>query len=120
MRGSDIIRELETRQQSGQPFIRWWRRENDFADYELLKDFRKRVEPNQEFEGFELLDIESMWKTLVKQSTHRLARDKRKGVEVIIWEHEDTEGYVKEQVCPFSPDAVMTIFDVETKGYTLV
>lgn len=120
MRGSEILNAIEQRQSSGQEFIRWWRRENDFADYELIDDFRKRVDSSQEFEGFELLDIEAMWRDLVRLSAHRLVREKRRRGDLVIWEREGESGEVNIETHPFSPQTLISIFDVETRGDTLV
>ncbi len=121
MRGSEILRAIDSRPLTGQEFIRWWRRENDFADYELIDDFRERVDGTQEFEGFELLDLEGMWKELVRLSPDPLSRQKRtKGGDVIIWKHRDADGRMTEETCPFNAETVMKIFDAETRGDTLV
>ncbi len=120
MRGSEILKELEQLPDSGKAFIRWWRRENDFADYELVDDFRKRTEGTQEFGGYELLDVEEMWQRLEKLSPERITRQKRTKGEFILWKHSSRDGDLVEDTFSFSPEAVMAIFDEETGGDTLV
>lgn len=120
MRGSEIVNQINHLAQPGKEFIRWWRRENDFADYELINTFRERVDGTREFEGFELLDKEEMWKRLLDVCPDRLFRQKRIKGEVIVWKHEGTKGTVSEETHPFSAETLMAIFDAETRGDTLV
>ena len=120
MRGSEILSEIEQLPDSGKAFIRWWRPENDFADYELIDDFRRRTSGTQEFGGYELLDVEEMWQRLEKLDPKRLARQKRTKGEFIIWKHATGDGGVVEDTFSFSPESVMAIFDEETGGDTLV
>jgi len=104
-----------------QAFIRWWRKENDFADFELVDEFCKRENASREFGGFELLDHEQMWQELLRICPDRLSRKKQtKSGEVIIWKHRDAAGKMFEETCPFSASTLMAIFDAETRGDTLV
>ena len=120
MRGSEILKELDQLPRSGKAFIRWWRPENDFADYELINDFRKRTDGTQEFGGYELLDVEEMWKRLENLDPRRISRQKRTKGEFILWKHDNREGKLVEDTFSFSPEAVMAIYDKETDGNTLV
>lgn len=120
MRGSEILQQIDQRASGNEQFIRWWRRENDFADFELIDDFRERVDGSQEFEGYELLDLDEMWRQLQKIAAKRLKREKRTKNDVVIWRHTDKSGKEKEETCPYTARALMTIFDVETRGNPLV
>ncbi|MDO3376906.1 hypothetical protein [Geoalkalibacter halelectricus] len=112
MNGLQIAEEIKRTRTDQQHFIRWWRRENDFVDYQLIERFLETASEDDEFEGFELLDVESMWETLENKVDGRVQRDKRKAGEMIVWQRPGKE----DQTCPFSPESIMTIFDVETRG----
>ena len=116
MKGSVIAQELRQNKVSETAFIRWWRKENDFVDYELVKNFLADADPNQEFGGYEVLDLQQMWETLQRTAPEHVSREKRGQREVIVWKHQVDEGDQKVEVCNYSPQAVMTIFDVETRG----
>ncbi len=120
MRGSQILKEIDQLPESGKAFIRWWRPENDFADYELIADFRNKTDGFQEFGGYELLDVEEMWKRLEKLNPKRISRQKRTKGEYIVWKHRGSDGEQVEDTFSFSPESVMAIFDEETGGDTLV
>ena len=112
MTGTDILRELEEMKSNKFKFIKWWRRENDFCDFELLDDFKKTVKGDQEFAGYDLLTTEEMWEELKSQAGDHVSLDKAHGRDVIRWERPEKPP----QVCPFTADSIMTIFDAETKG----
>jgi hypothetical protein len=118
MKGSDVVRDLAG-QKTDRRFIKWWRKENDFVDYELVDDFLADARQEQEFAGYELLDLQQMWETLRRAVPGRVAREKYGQREVIVWSRMAEDGTMKEEVCPFTPESVMTIFDVETRGNVL-
>lgn len=118
MKGSEVVREL-----AGLPtdrrFIKWWRKENDFVDYELVDNFLNSIGLEQEFAGFELLDLEQMWETLTRAVPDRVSREKYARREVIVWEHIAGDGTARTDVLPYTAESVMQIFDAETRGDTL-
>jgi len=116
MTGGEILDRIETERKAHHKFIKWWRIENDFVDYELIDTFIGGVDRNQVFAGYELLDMEQMWNTLKTQAPERVNREARNQNEVIVWEHHTKQGDIKEEVCPFIPKSLMTIMDVETRG----
>lgn len=113
MTGQEIITRLREGRRSDLPFIRWWRRENDFVDYELVDTFMENVRPDQEFADFELLGMEEMWEALRKVRPEGVSREKRRLGEVIVWKRAGDAG---EKVCPFTPESLISIFDAETRG----
>ena len=56
MNGKQVVRAIEQNRKDSDQFIRWWRSENDFVDYELIDRFLETVKAEDEFAGFELLD----------------------------------------------------------------
>jgi hypothetical protein len=115
MTGKEIKQALGTVDTERQPFLKWWRKENDFADVELVEQFLREADPDLEFGGYELLNMEQMWDLLKRQSPHKVNRDEQWRKEVIVWNHPSRDG-APQQVCPFTAESLLTIFNVETKG----
>jgi len=112
MSGEKILKEIKERRTNEQQFIKWWRKEEDFLDFDRIDSFIKNFELSEEIGGFELLTMEEMWENLERAASSRVERTKKRGEDVIIWRRKSGE----EEVCPFSPESIMTIFDVETHG----
>jgi len=116
MKASEIRQELGREKVDGSCIIKWWRKENDFVDYELVETFVATAEPNQEFAGYEILDRAAMWEALRQVTPDHVSREKRGGAEVIVWRHQLEDGAEKTEVCPFSTQNLLAIFDAETGG----
>ncbi|BCR04149.1 hypothetical protein DESUT3_12180 [Desulfuromonas versatilis] len=117
MTGKEILQELATQRRSDHQFIKWWRKENDFADYELIDNFIKDARPDQEFAGYSLLSIDQMWDLLTRMIPGQVKREVRtRGGDVVIWTREGTKGESQTHECPYIPESLMTIFDVTTRG----
>ncbi len=117
MTGREILQELATQRTPEQHFIKWWRRENDFADYELIDNFIKDAKPDQEFAGYSLLSIDQMWDVLKNMLPDHVKREARtRAGDIIIWTREGKKGEAKVHECPYIPESLMTIFDVTTRG----
>ena len=119
MTGYEIVKRLQGTDKGGRCFIKWWRKENDFVDYELIDRFLESLVPEHEFEGFELLTMDEMWAELKRHQPRRVSLGKRHGEAVIRWQHETVDGRLREDIYPYTPKAVMTIFESETHGDTL-
>lgn len=115
MTGSEIVRELDKIRTPGQCFIKWWK-ENNFADYEMVQTFRENVAPDQEFAGFELLDLRQMWDALERMYPDSVSLETRPSGECIVWRHDSGAGEMVVEECPFTPESVMMIYDIETRG----
>jgi len=120
MKSNEIIREIGNQPTNGHEFIRWWRDENDFADYELVDSFIENSQADHEFGGYELLDLEQMWQTLLGWVPEGLARVNTRKGEVVEWTKVARDGKKHTYVCPFSAETVMMIFDEQTRGDVLV
>ncbi len=115
MESRDIRHELDNRRGADHTFIKWWRREHDFVDFELLDRFEERLAKEEGIkwlEGFQLLDTEQMWQELHNHFPDRVRRENRREGEVLVWNRPGKD----EKVCRFTPENLMTIFDVETRG----
>lgn len=120
MRGYDIMKEMRDTGGDKRYFIKWWRKENDFADYELVDTFLANLRPEDEFAGYELLTMEQMWSELRHRVPKRVELGRSHGKPVIHWQHMvREEGTMREDVLPFDAASLMTVFDEETQGDTL-
>jgi hypothetical protein len=119
MKGYEILKEMQYGRSGERCFIKWWRKENDFVDYELVDTFLAHLEPDHEFSGFELLTLEQMWQELHHREPRRVMLGKRRGETVIRWQHMAEDGTMHEDVFPYDAPSLMTVFDAETHGDTL-
>lgn len=120
MRVNEVVQEIRNRPGSGGEFIRWWRKENDFADYELVDSFISHASAEHEIGGYELLDIEQMWQALIGWVPKGLVRVNTRKGEVVEWTKTGKDGKKHTYTCPFSAETLMMIFDEETRGDILV
>lgn len=119
MTGYEVLREMHKLNKGERCFIKWWRKENDFVDYELLDTFLANVKPEHEFSGFELLTLEQMWQELRRREPRRVTLGTRRGEKVIRWQHLAEDGTLREDVYPFDPPSLMNVFEGETHGDTM-
>ena len=115
----EIRKEVLGTWNEGRCFIKWWRKENDFVDYELVDTFLANLKPDEEFAGFELLTMEQMWRELQRLVPERVALGQKHGEKVIRWQHTTGDGTVREDVFPYDASSLLTVFDGETRGDTL-
>ncbi len=116
MRTDEIVRGITKGQEEGQVFIKWWRIENDFTDYELFDSFIENARSSHEIGGYELLDLEQMWDVLKRWKPTGLKRVRTGKGEEIEWQKKAAGRTQQLKVCPFTAEAVMYIFDYETRG----
>jgi hypothetical protein len=69
MTGYELKQSLMNKDADSRCFINWWRKENDFADYELIDRFLENLTPEREFEVFELLSMDDMYKELKRHAS---------------------------------------------------
>lgn len=112
MIGSEIVKQIAEQRKEGQVFVKWWRKEEDWLDIDLIDTFIANTNPDEEIGGYDLMDMEEMWEYVQKAGADRVARTTRKGEEVVLWRKEPD----KELVCPYTPQSLIQIFDVETHG----
>jgi hypothetical protein len=112
MTGDEIAKQIAGQRTAEKFFIKWWRKEEDWLDFDLIDIFLQNVTPDEEIGGFDLLDMEEMWQYVQRVAATRVARTNKKNEEVIEWRKKSGE----ELVCPFTPDTLIRIFDVESHG----
>jgi len=116
MTGREIEKEIRAGRTSNQLFVKWWRKENDFIDCELVDTFLASVGSGDEFEGYELLTMDQMWEALKGFDPKGVSRGEKEGQEVIYWEQTLADGTTKNRICPYTPDSLISIYDAVTKG----
>ncbi len=116
MTGREIVKEIGTNQNSDQPFIKWCRKENDFVDYELVDKFMANAGTSDEYASYELLTMEQMWEIVKKIDPKGVSRGEKEGAEVIFWDQKRSDGTTTSRICPFTPDSLISIVDVTTRG----
>jgi hypothetical protein len=111
MLGRDVIKEIKRTREPGQQFISWWRKEQDFLDFDLIDRFIENCTDTEVIDGFDLLGIDAMWNRLMTVVPDRVKLETMGGQKLVLWQKEDG----KEVQCPFAPEVLMDIFDTETK-----
>lgn len=111
----EILKQIKKGRKESHHFVKWWRKEEDFLDYELIERFIENATSNREMAGFELLTMNDMWNEVKRIAAGRVTLLHSPAGESVEWVYEGKNG-VKTQVCAFTPETLMTIFDVETKG----
>lgn len=120
MRKNQILRDIARGKEQGLEFIKWWRLENDFSDFELVDTFIKNADCYHEIADFELLDKEQMWEILKRWKPSGLRRRKTARGESIEWQHLTKDGQKHTYTCPYTARSIMSIFDAETGGDTIL
>lgn len=120
MKINRLLHEIEQGKEQDKEFIKWWRKENDFVDYQLLDDFVKTARPGQEFENFELLNKEQMWEILERWNPEGVRISNSTKGRSIEWRRRNAKGEEEITSCPYNARSIMSIFDQETRGDTLL
>jgi hypothetical protein len=118
MRESEILKKIEEQRNESHCIVKWWRKEDDFVDYDLIERFVENGTGEQEIGGISLLTMDDMWSELQRIAGARLKFEHNATGDTVTWEHKGKNGTQK-QVCAYIPETLMTIFDVETKGNPL-
>lgn len=112
MTGGEIIKMIAEQKTAAQCFIKWWRKEEDFIDFDLIERFESNIDKGEVFGGFELIDMEQMWDHVQQLCGDRISRTVKDGEEMVAW----TSGDKKQHTLPFKPKTLLDILDFETKG----
>lgn len=120
MRKNQILRDIEKGKSEGKEFIKWWRIENDFTDFELVDTFIKNADSYHNIADFELLDTDQMWDVLKRWNPSGLRRSKSTKGDKIEWQHKTKDGQQHTYTCAYNARSIMSIFDAETRGDTIL
>ena len=116
----EFLKVIEQGKKEGKEFIKWWRKENDFADFELIDRYLQAEDVQNDFENFDLLNKDEMWEVLQEQITGELYHRVATKSDTIEWQRPGKDGEKHTYVCPYNAHSIMAIFDAETKGETLL
>jgi hypothetical protein len=113
MRGREVEELIAALRTDTHRFVKWWRKENDFVDYDLLERFLKYRIEDEEIDGLELLSMDDMWKEVKRMVGERIDLIHEKNGERIRWIHK-VKNSMRTDYCMFTPTALLAIFDMET------
>ena len=114
MKDHEILKLIKEKRNENLRFVKWWRKEEDFLDYDLIERFMKNATCNKEIEGFDLLTMDDMWNELKRIAGTRVELVHDATGDNVEWVHQGKTG-THTQVCAYTPETLMTIFDVESK-----
>ncbi|GFO67710.1 hypothetical protein GMLC_12890 [Geomonas limicola] len=117
MQGYELVKAIENEKKThaDRIFIKWWRNEEDFIDFDLVSRFLDNLNYSSQISGFELIDQDEMWKTVERRSNGKAKKVERDGEYKVLWtppKHGETEITCTE--CPYTPDTLLKILDAET------
>lgn len=115
MTGREIVDTINNRRSEEHCFVKWWRKEEDFLDYDLIDRFIKNVGGGVEMGGVDLLTMDDMWNEVKRIGGTRVTLRHDENGDSVEWVHKGKTG-VHRNVCAFVPETLMEIYDVETKG----
>jgi hypothetical protein len=115
MRGREIVAALNERRTEKHCFVKWWRKEEDFLDYDLIDRFVENTGGTEEIGGIDLLTMDEMWNEVRRIGGTRVTLLHNENGDRVEWVHEGKTG-LRTNVCAFTPETLMEIFDVETRG----
>lgn len=118
MQGYELVKEIEKERSahSDRMFIKWWRKEEDWIDFDLVSRFLENLNFSSEIDGFELIDQEQMWKAVESRAKGKVSKVQRDGKWVVLWtppEGAEVEGGTCTE-CPYTPETLLKILDAET------
>jgi len=118
MQGYELVKEIE-KERSAHPdrvFIKWWRKEEDFIDFDLLTRFLENLNYSSDISGFDLIDQDQMWRAVESRTNGRVTRVQKNGDWVLLWTpSKGLETDVTCTECPYTPDMLLKILDAETR-----
>ena len=117
MQGYQLVKKIQ-KERSAHPenvFIRWWRKEEDYIDFDLVSRFLETLDYALEVEGFELIDQDEMWRIIESRCNGRISKVKQDGQWVLHWTPpKGAELEERLPQYPYTPEAMLKILDIET------
>jgi hypothetical protein len=115
MTSREVLKKINENRKAEHIFVRWTRRENDFADYDLVDRFIDNLSSGEEIGDVDLITMDEMWHEIKRISKDTVRLNSTTSGETVEWRHKGKDG-VTTQICPYTASTLMTIFDVETRG----
>jgi hypothetical protein len=117
MQGYELVKRIEKERSAhlDRIFIKWWRNEEDYLDFDLVARFLENLDYSNEIAGFELIGQDEMWQTVESRCKGRLTKVQRDGCWVLLWtppEGAEVEERLPEY--PYTPEMLLKILDAET------
>jgi hypothetical protein len=119
MQGYELVKEIEKERSAhaDRIFIKWWRKEEDYIDFDLATRFLETLNYASEISGFELIDQAAMWKVVESRSNGRVTKVQRDGRWVVLWSPpKGVETELTCTECDYTPETLLRILDAETNG----
>lgn len=117
MQGYELVKQVRE-EKSAHPervFIKWWRNEEDFIDFDLVGRFLDNLKESTKIGGFELIDQEEMWRTVEARCGGRISKERRDGDWVVRWDPPSgVEVEDRRDEYPYTPESLLKILDMET------
>lgn len=117
MQGYELVKQIETEKSAhaDRIFIKWWRNEEDFIDFDLVSRFLETLNYSSEISGFELIDQDQMWKAVESRAKGKVSKVQRDGKWMVLWTPpKDAETDMTCTECPYTPETLLKILDAET------
>ena len=106
MRGHEVIAALNERRSDKHCFVKWWRKEDDFLE---------NTRGTEEIGGIDLMTMDDMWNEVRRVGGSRVTLLHDTDGSRVEWTHKGKSG-VQKNTCAFTPETLIQIYDVETKG----
>jgi hypothetical protein len=95
-------------------FIKWWRNEHDYINFDLVRKFLDDFDLRTEIGGWELIDQEEMWQTIEKRAEGKVNRVERDGEWVVLWNPPADAEMEQLPEYPYTPETLLKILDAES------
>lgn len=115
MRGREAIRSIKDQRSADHYFVKWWRKEEDFLDYDLIDRFVTNAGIDEEIGGLQLLTMNDMWHEVERIGGARVKLIHDTSGDKVTWVHKGKSG-MSTHVCAYTPESLLEIFDAETHG----
>lgn len=119
MQGYELVKKVETerREHPERVFIKWWRNEQDWIDFDLVSKFLESYHYSSDIGGFELIDMDEMWRTVQRRSSGKVEKVMAQGEWAVQWTPPKTaEGVERRPSYPYNPETLLQILDAESGG----
>lgn len=117
MQGYELVKKIKNDREAhpNNIFIKWWRKEEDYIDFDLVTRFLDNLKDSTEIAGFELIDQDEMWRTIERRCDGRAVKVQRDGRWVLVW-NPPKGAEVEERLpeYPYTPETLLKILDVES------